>query len=414
MNAQSQRQLDARLRARFQRRLLNWYEKNKRDLPWRRTHDAYRIWVAEIMLQQTTVATVIPYYERFLARFPTLRDLADAPRDDVLRWWAGLGYYARARNLHKAAQEVVKRYDGSIPQNPQELGSLPGVGRYTAGAILSIAFNQEVPLLDGNVTRVLCRVFHVTGDPARSPALRRLWSLAEELIPKGKAREFNQAMMELGALVCTPTPRCEVCPVGGLCEAKQLNKQTQLPAPTRKRTIKEVEDVAALIRWEGDASAKPSGWEGDAPAKPSGWEGDAPAKPSGSAGASPFALPHRATSAQRLVWWTVGVPARHDSEQRNARRRPASHAARTVGRQSQSRLAHRHLSAESRTPPPHPALLCVRPYRREAARPRLRRLEVGDLGGDLAAAAFDGAEEGGGGVDTGGGAVEVEVALLKM
>jgi A/G-specific adenine glycosylase len=278
MNAQSQRQLDARLRARFQRRLLNWYEKNKRDLPWRRTHDAYRIWVAEIMLQQTTVATVIPYYERFLARFPTLRDLADAPRDDVLRWWAGLGYYARARNLHKAAQEVVKRYDGSIPQNPQELGSLPGVGRYTVGAILSIAFNQEVPLLDGNVTRVLCRVFHVTGDPARSPALRRLWSLAEELIPKGKAREFNQAMMELGALVCTPTPRCEVCPVGGLCEAKQLNKQTQLPAPIRKRTIKEVEDVAALIRWEGDASAKPSGWEGDAPAKPSGSAGASPSR----------------------------------------------------------------------------------------------------------------------------------------
>ncbi len=219
------------------------------------------------MLQQTTVATVIPYYERFLERFPTLRDLADAPIDDVLRLWAGLGYYARARHLHKAAQEVVKRFGGNVPQNPQELRGLPGIGRYTAGAILSIAFNQEVPLLDGNVTRVLCRVFHVTGDPARGPAFRRLWSLAEELIPKGKAREFNQAMMELGALVCTPTPRCEVCPVCMLCEAKRLNKQTELPEPTRKQTVKDVEDVAALIRWGGEAPAAPKGSAGASPSR---------------------------------------------------------------------------------------------------------------------------------------------------
>lgn len=268
MTAQSQRQLDARLRARFQRRLLNWFAKNRRNLPWRRTNDPYKIWVAEIMLQQTAVATVIPYYERFLARFPTLRDLANAPVDDVLRLWAGLGYYARARNLHKAAQEVVERCGGEVPRSLKELMSLPGIGRYTAGAILSIAFNQEVPLLDGNVTRVLCRVFRVTGDPKSPETQKRLWALAEELIPTGKAREFNQAMMELGALVCTPpAPRCDACPLSVLCEAKRLNKQTRLPEPTRKQTVKNVEDVAALIRWEGKAPAAPKGSAGASPSR---------------------------------------------------------------------------------------------------------------------------------------------------
>jgi A/G-specific adenine glycosylase len=273
MATQSQRQLDARLRLRFQRRLLRWYEKNKRDLPWRRADDPYKVWVAEIMLQQTTVAAVIPYYQRFLQRFPTVEDLAAAPMGDVLRLWAGLGYYARARNLRKAAQQVVERFGGEIPSNPQALRSLPGIGRYTLGAILSIAFHQEVPLLDGNVTRLLCRVFHITGDPKSPAAQKQLWSLAEALIPTGKARAFNQAMMELGALVCVPAPRCEVCPLSVLCEAKRLGKQTELPEPTRKQIVKQVEDVAALIRWEGDAPAER--------------EGKAPAAPKSSAGASP-------------------------------------------------------------------------------------------------------------------------------
>ncbi|MCS6863188.1 MAG: A/G-specific adenine glycosylase, partial [Abditibacteriales bacterium] len=206
-----------------------------------------------------------------LERFPTLHDLANAPVDEVLRLWAGLGYYARARNLHKAAQTVVERFGGEVPQHPQELASLPGIGRYTMGAILSIAFNQEVPLLDGNVTRVLCRVFHITGDPKSPAAQKRLWTLAKDLVPKGKARAFNQAMMELGALICTSTaPRCDVCPLSVLCAAKQLNKPTQLPEPTRQPTVKTVEDVAALIRWEDDAPGgrRSGGADGSAGASP--------------------------------------------------------------------------------------------------------------------------------------------------
>jgi A/G-specific adenine glycosylase len=232
-------------------RLLSWYRAFHRDLPWRRTRDPYAIWVSEIMLQQTQVATVIPYYERFLARFPTVAALAEAPVDEVLRLWAGLGYYSRARNLQSGAQEVVSRHGGSVPEAIEELLALPGVGRYTAGAIASIAHNRPVPILDGNVIRVLCRIYALRGDPKRAPLHARLWQLAEEVIPEGHAGEFNQALMELGATVCTPTsPRCDVCPVAGLCEARRLGIQESLPELARSAPPTPLRMAAAVV-WRG-------------------------------------------------------------------------------------------------------------------------------------------------------------------
>lgn len=235
----------------FGQDLLAWYHQNKRDLPWRRLdYDPYAVWVSEIMLQQTTVAAVIPFYERWMARFPTVEQLADAPLDDVLKHWAGLGYYARARNLHKGAQEVVTKYAGQVPSDPDTLLSLPGIGRYTAGAILSIAFGQDAPILDANVVRVLSRVYAVTGDPKTSTAVQsQLWKLAEEVIPTGQASDFNQAMMELGALVCdAAAPKCATCPVQSVCIAKSLGEPTAYPQFTSVKKWLDVEDVSVAIR----------------------------------------------------------------------------------------------------------------------------------------------------------------------
>lgn len=231
--------------------LLAWYDKNKRDLPWRRLgHDPYAVWVSEIMLQQTTVAAVIPFYERWMARFPTAQTLADAPLDDVLKHWAGLGYYARARNLHRGAQEVVARHGGHLPSDPATLLALPGIGRYTAGAILSIAFDQDAPILDANVVRVLSRVYAVTGDPKASAVTQaELWRLAEEAIPSGQASDFNQAMMELGAVVCVAAaPKCASCPVETLCAAKALGEPTVYPQFQTVKKWLDVEDVSVAIR----------------------------------------------------------------------------------------------------------------------------------------------------------------------
>ena len=231
--------------------LLAWYDKNKRDLPWRRLgHDPYAVWVSEIMLQQTTVAAVIPFYERWMARFPTVQSLADAPLDDVLKHWAGLGYYARARNLHRGAQEVVAKHGGQVPSDPATLLALPGIGRYTAGAILSIAFDQDAPILDANVIRVLSRVYAVSGDPKTSSATQaELWRLAEEAIPRGQAGDFNQAMMELGALVCVAAaPRCASCPVQAVCQAKHLGEPTVYPQFQGVKKWLDVEDVSVAVR----------------------------------------------------------------------------------------------------------------------------------------------------------------------
>ncbi len=239
-------------KAQLVRRLLAWYGRSKRNLPWRRTRDPYRIWLSEVMLQQTRVETVIPYYRRFLRRFPTLSALAAAPLDDVLKLWEGLGYYARARNLHAAVRRVVAEHGGRVPSRLEALRALPGVGRYTAGAILSIAFNQPCPVLDGNVERVLARLLAVRGDARAGAARRRLWAVAESLIPNGRAGEFNQALMELGALVCTPrSPACAKCPVAGLCKAARLGIQEKCPARRRRVPVPHYEVGVGVVRRRG-------------------------------------------------------------------------------------------------------------------------------------------------------------------
>lgn len=222
----------------FSSRLLAWYARHKRDLPWRTTHDPYRIWLSEILLQQTQVNVVIPYYERFLARFPTVHALAEASLDDVLKTWEGAGYYARARNLHRAAQIIVNEGGGKFPRTVQGLLELPGIGRYTAGAIASIAFKVDTPALDGNVIRVLCRYYGIRDDPKASATQDKLWQLAERALPKGQAREFNQALMELGATICLPrNPRCLLCPVQRDCVARQEGIQNELPVKRAKKEL---------------------------------------------------------------------------------------------------------------------------------------------------------------------------------
>lgn len=230
------------LRRDFSRRLLKWYDRSRRDLPWRVSRgsrgrlDPYRVLVSETMLQQTQVATVIPYFLRFIERFPTLRDLAAAPEQEVLRLWQGLGYYSRARNLQRAAQQVVRDYRGVLPGTAEELLKLPGIGRYTAGAVASIGFGQPAPILDGNVTRVLCRLDHIGTDPRSRDTQQRLWLAAGQLLPRNRVGDFNSALMELGALVCTPRgPQCLVCPVREHCQAHAAGVQERVPAPRASR-----------------------------------------------------------------------------------------------------------------------------------------------------------------------------------
>src|SRR5262249_26591429 len=197
------------LRRWLRRRLLHWFGRHRRDLPWRRTRDPYAIWVSEVMLQQTQVATVIPFFERFCRSFPTLAALAAADEQDVLRHWEGLGYYRRARALHRAAQVLAAHHDGTFPNDPDIVRRLPGIGRYTLGAVLSQAFDRRLPILEANSLRVLCRLFGVRADPRSGPTRRLLWRLAEELLPPRRVGDFNQALMELAALVSSPSsPRC--------------------------------------------------------------------------------------------------------------------------------------------------------------------------------------------------------------
>ena len=237
-----------RLRRRLQTHLLAWFEKARRDLPWRRDRDPYRIWVSEVMLQQTTVAAVVSYFERFLRAFPTLRDLAAADEQDVLRLWEGLGYYRRARDLHRAARQLVAGHGPSLPDDPDALRELPGMGRYTLGAVLSQAFDRRLPILEANSLRVLCRLFGRRDDPRRGPAQRWLWQVAEDLLPAHRVGEFNQALMELGAVVCTPTaPRCVECPLARDCVARRLGLQDEIPAMAPPPSITEVREAAIII-----------------------------------------------------------------------------------------------------------------------------------------------------------------------
>jgi A/G-specific adenine glycosylase len=229
--------------------LLAWYERHQRNLPWRRTQDPYAIWVAEIMLQQTRVETVLDYYGRFLDRFPTIEALASAALDDVLKAWEGLGYYARARNLHAAARWLVKELNGQLPESDEALLHLPGVGRYTAAAIASIAFGQNAIALDGNLGRVLCRIFAIDDDPGRPKTQRQLERLALAMVPAGRAGDFNQALMDLGATTCTPTnPRCLICPLMNVCLAQKEGIQNELPIRAT-RTNRPHRDVTAGVIW---------------------------------------------------------------------------------------------------------------------------------------------------------------------
>jgi A/G-specific adenine glycosylase len=223
---------------RIQGALLDWFAESAQDLPWRRTKDPYAIWISEIMLQQTRVPTVVPYYQRFLTRFPTVKQLARARVDTVIKLWEGLGYYSRARNLHQAAKEIVARFGGRLPQSREELLALPGIGRYTAGAVASIAFGRREPLVDGNVTRVLCRIFRLKSNPKESAVQNKIWAIAEKLVPEGHAGQFNQALMELGREVCLPRhPRCGDCPANRLCEARRYGEQDALPTRVSKRQL---------------------------------------------------------------------------------------------------------------------------------------------------------------------------------
>ena len=232
----------------FSARLLDWFEKHGRhDLPWQRDTNPYRVWVSEIMLQQTQVATVIPYYERFMARFPRLADLATAPVDDVLAHWSGLGYYARARNLHRAAQLIVEQHDGEVPLSTTALEALPGIGRSTAAAIVALASGQRHAILDGNVKRVLARRYAIHGWTGSSAVLNELWSHAEELTPAARVAKYTQAIMDLGATVCTRRqPVCEDCPVRADCAALAQGIQHQLPTP-RKRAARRSRSVTVLV-----------------------------------------------------------------------------------------------------------------------------------------------------------------------
>jgi A/G-specific adenine glycosylase len=204
----------------FRRRLLAWYGRHQRPLPWRRTRDPYAILVSEIMLQQTQVARVEDYWTRFLGRYPTVEDLAAASADAVYESWAGLGYYARARNLHAAAKQVVRDHDGAFPSEPDRLRTLPGIGRYTAAAVASIAFGADVGTVDTNVARVLGRVFRLRGATKSAARTRRTWQLVDSLVPRGRAGDWNQALMDLGATICTArAPRCPACPVRTACRS---------------------------------------------------------------------------------------------------------------------------------------------------------------------------------------------------
>ncbi|WP_303965748.1 A/G-specific adenine glycosylase [Sporosarcina ureae] len=234
----------------FQDALLTWYKAEKRDLPWRRTDNPYYIWVSEVMLQQTRVDTVIPYYERFIEKFPTMQDLSAAPEEDILKMWEGLGYYSRVRNLQSGVREVVETYGGKVPNNRKEISTLKGVGPYTAGAILSIAYGVPEHAVDGNVMRVLSRILLIEEDIAL-PRNKKLFEQAVmELISEEDPSSFNQALMELGATICTPNPHCLLCPVREYCIAFEEGKQQQLPIKIKKQKMKHVSLAAFAIQNE--------------------------------------------------------------------------------------------------------------------------------------------------------------------
>ena len=235
-------------RQRFRRLVARWYDRAARPLPWRQTSDPYAIWVSEVMLQQTQVATVLPYYDRFLQVFPTMTELAQARLAEVLRHWEGLGYYRRATQLHAAARQVHGQHAGHLPRSLEALMQLPGIGRYTAGAILSFAFDEPRPILEANTTRLWCRVLGYRDDPTRSAGQRILWQVAKDILPRRGSGRLNQALMELGSLVCQPAaPLCAQCPITAHCEAFRLGEQAQIPSRRARAPLESITEAAIVI-----------------------------------------------------------------------------------------------------------------------------------------------------------------------
>jgi A/G-specific adenine glycosylase len=244
----------------LRRRLLAWYDAHKRDLPWRRSRDPYRVWLSEIMLQQTQVATVKDYFERFTRSFPDVRSLAAAEESEVLRLWEGLGYYRRARQLHAAAKKVVAEFGGTFPDQAEELQQLPGIGRYTAGAIASIAFDRRAAILEANTIRLLSRLVAYRGNPHTQTGQRPLWRAAEEILPQKRVAEFNQALMELGSLVCTPSePKCTTCPLSTVCAAFAGGLQYEIPLAKPRQAYTDVREAAIIIRKNGSVLVRQCG-----------------------------------------------------------------------------------------------------------------------------------------------------------
>lgn len=232
----------------LRRRLLGWFRRHARDLPWRGTSDPYLVWVSEIMLQQTQVVTVVPYFERFVKCFPTVDALAIASEDQVLKLWEGLGYYRRARQMHKAAQVIASEHGGQFPRDPDQVRGLPGIGRYTAGAILSIAFDARQPILEANTIRAISRLLAYRGDTTSTEGQRVLWAAAEEFLPSKNSGDFNQALMELGSEICAPrAPACDQCPLATLCPTRAHGLQDVVPAPKKKTRYEAIREACVVI-----------------------------------------------------------------------------------------------------------------------------------------------------------------------
>lgn len=239
-------------KARFRRSLLAWFRRSARELPWRRTRDPYKVWLSEVLLQQTRVQTALPYYQRFVEAFPTVHALAEAKEERVLKLWEGLGYYSRARNLHRAAKTIVRDLGGDFPTTADEWQKIPGVGRYTACAIASIVFGESVPVVDGNVKRILSRVFNIAECIDDAKTQRLLWAIARKLVPRASPGDFNQALMEFGSRICKPrSPGCEDCPLSKICDAKSAGRQALLPIRRKKKALPHYHVVSAAIRKNG-------------------------------------------------------------------------------------------------------------------------------------------------------------------
>ena len=244
---------DAKWKARVRRKMLKWFDASQRDLPWRNNKTPYRVWISEIMLQQTQVATVIDYYKRFIKRFPTVKKLAAADESEVLTYWEGLGYYRRARQLHAASKIVMEKHGGKFPETFDDVLALPGIGRYTAGAVLSISLDQVHPILEGNTIRLFARLLEMKSDPRSSPNQKVLWEFSQSLLPRKRCGDFNQSLMELGSEVCHPkNPKCNACPLLNECPTAIKGLQDSVPVAAKKIKYESVNDAVVLIERDGN------------------------------------------------------------------------------------------------------------------------------------------------------------------